>query len=141
MLKWKLFTITLLCYVLKLKLKKNFKINLNFLSYNQSLNCEHNYFKWTEGRELAVSHSCKYIETSCAISHNVDFLLAGIGAQINLMNIKQSKYFFLFFWHVNQTRCFQNHKNQVNILNWALEVILPMICDAQLKLHERKNFA
>ncbi|XP_015793013.1 GTP-binding protein REM 1-like [Tetranychus urticae] len=37
-----------------------------------------------EGRQLAMMNNCKYIETSCTISHNVDFLLTGIGAQINL---------------------------------------------------------
>lgn len=37
-----------------------------------------------DGRQLATTNNCKYIETSCAISLNVDFLLAGIGAQINL---------------------------------------------------------
>ncbi|CAG2113223.1 unnamed protein product, partial [Medioppia subpectinata] len=38
------------------------------------------------GRQLATANNCKYIETSCAISHNIDFLLTGIGAQINLKN-------------------------------------------------------
>ncbi|XP_074602466.1 uncharacterized protein LOC141856111 [Brevipalpus obovatus] len=43
-----------------------------------------------EGRQLAVINNCKYIETSCTISHNVDFLLAGIGTQITLKkNVKQ----------------------------------------------------
>ena len=47
---------------------------------------------FTEGRQLAVMNNCKYIETSCTISHNVDFLLAGIGTQITLKkNSKQSK--------------------------------------------------
>ncbi|RWS28661.1 RAS related protein-like protein [Leptotrombidium deliense] len=44
-----------------------------------------------EGRQLAINNNCKYIEISCAISHNVDFLLAGIRAQINLRN-KQTAY-------------------------------------------------
>ncbi|XP_074598134.1 uncharacterized protein LOC141852877 [Brevipalpus obovatus] len=39
-----------------------------------------------EGRQLAITNNCKYIETSCAISHNVDFLLAGLGTQITLKN-------------------------------------------------------
>ncbi|CAG2164070.1 unnamed protein product [Oppiella nova] len=39
-----------------------------------------------DGRQLAIANNCKYIETSCAISHNIDFLLTGIGAQINLKN-------------------------------------------------------
>ncbi|XP_054163993.1 GTP-binding protein REM 1-like [Oppia nitens] len=37
-----------------------------------------------EGRQLAIANNCKYIETSCAISHNIDDLLTGIGAQLNL---------------------------------------------------------
>lgn len=41
---------------------------------------------FAEGRQLAITSNCKYIETSCAISLNVDFLLAGIGAQANLKN-------------------------------------------------------
>jgi GTPase SAR1 family protein len=43
-----------------------------------------------EGRQVAMANNCKYIETSCAISHNIDFLLTGIGAQINLKNNTKS---------------------------------------------------
>lgn len=38
----------------------------------------------TEGRSLAYSYNCKYIETSAALNHNVDELLAGVLSQIRL---------------------------------------------------------
>ena len=45
----------------------------------------------TEGRQTAINCNCKYIETSCTISLNIDFLLAGIGAQINLRSSGKRK--------------------------------------------------
>lgn len=50
-----------------------------------------NLLYFTEGRQLAMSNNCKYIETSCAISHNIEFLLQGIGAQIQLKRNQISK--------------------------------------------------
>ena len=37
-----------------------------------------------EGRSLAISHDCKYVEVSAALDHNVDTLLVGIVKQIRL---------------------------------------------------------
>ncbi|XP_045193544.2 GTP-binding protein REM 1-like [Mercenaria mercenaria] len=39
---------------------------------------------YDEGRSLAYSYNCKYIETSAALNHNVDELLAGVLSQIRL---------------------------------------------------------
>jgi len=38
----------------------------------------------TEGRTLAKTYECKFIETSAGIDHNVDELLVGILAQVLL---------------------------------------------------------
>ncbi|KAG5885175.1 hypothetical protein JTB14_003516 [Gonioctena quinquepunctata] len=37
-----------------------------------------------EGKSMATSYDCKYIETSVGINHNVDELLVGILSQIRL---------------------------------------------------------
>ena len=37
-----------------------------------------------EGRSLAISYDCKYVEVSAALDHNVDTLLVGIVKQIRL---------------------------------------------------------
>lgn len=39
---------------------------------------------FAEGKSLATSHDCKFIETSSGINHNVDELLVGILSQIRL---------------------------------------------------------
>jgi Rad/Gem-related GTP binding protein 1 len=41
-------------------------------------------FLLSEGRSLAYSYNCKYIETSAALNHNIDELLAGLLSQIRL---------------------------------------------------------
>lgn len=38
----------------------------------------------TEGKALATSYECKFIETSVGINHNVDELLVGLLTQIRL---------------------------------------------------------
>lgn len=38
---------------------------------------------------LATSYNCKYIETSAALNHNVDELLAGVLSQIRLKQYGQ----------------------------------------------------
>lgn len=38
----------------------------------------------TEGKSIACSYECKFIETSAAINHNVDELLVGMVSQIRL---------------------------------------------------------
>merc|ERR1711928_176150 len=42
-----------------------------------------------EGRSLAISHDCKYVEVSVDLDQNVDTLLVGIVKQIRLKNMKQ----------------------------------------------------
>ncbi|WAR13285.1 REM2-like protein [Mya arenaria] len=42
-----------------------------------------------EGKNLANSYNCKYIETSAALNHNVDELLAGVLSQIRLLQCGQ----------------------------------------------------
>lgn len=42
------------------------------------------YFLVSEGKSMATSYDCKYIETSVGINHNVDELLVGILTQIRL---------------------------------------------------------
>ncbi len=37
-----------------------------------------------DGKQLAIGHDCKFIETSSGIQHNVDELLVGILKQIRL---------------------------------------------------------
>ncbi|XP_035216166.1 GTP-binding protein GEM-like, partial [Stegodyphus dumicola] len=39
-----------------------------------------------EGKSIACSYECKFIETSAAINHNVDELLVGLVSQIRLKN-------------------------------------------------------
>lgn len=39
---------------------------------------------FTAGRKLALSLRCKFIETSSGLDHNVDELLVGIFAQVQL---------------------------------------------------------
>jgi hypothetical protein len=43
-----------------------------------------------------MDHDCKYIETSCTISLNLDYLIVGIGAQINLKSSFKGKRVNLF---------------------------------------------
>lgn len=38
----------------------------------------------SEGKNLATSYECKFIETSVGINHNVDELLVGLLTQIRL---------------------------------------------------------
>ncbi|CAH0403264.1 unnamed protein product [Chilo suppressalis] len=42
------------------------------------------YIKLKEGKSLATSYECKFIETSVGINHNVDELLVGLLTQIRL---------------------------------------------------------
>ena len=44
-----------------------------------------------DGKQLAIDNNCKYVETSCTISHNVHLLLAGIAASINPSISKSNK--------------------------------------------------
>ena len=44
-----------------------------------------------EGRSLAISHDCKYVEVSSALDHNVDTLLVGIVKQIRLKNMMEKQ--------------------------------------------------
>ncbi|KAH7644659.1 gtp-binding protein rem 1-like [Dermatophagoides farinae] len=62
-----------------------------------------------EARELATENNCKYIEISCTISHNIDTLLEGIGAQITLKNEQE-------FNHNQQHH--QNHHHNHNNSNY-----------------------
>ena len=41
-------------------------------------------FLFSAGKSLATKYSCKYIETSPGINHNVDELLVGVLTQIQL---------------------------------------------------------
>ncbi|XP_069686192.1 GTP-binding protein GEM-like [Periplaneta americana] len=45
----------------------------------------------TEGKALAASRDCKFIETSSGIQHNVDELLVGILKQIRLRESREKK--------------------------------------------------
>ena len=45
----------------------------------------------TVGRSLAMKYGCKYIETSPGINHNVDELLVGMLAQIQLHEEKEEE--------------------------------------------------
>lgn len=50
--------------------------------------------EFTEGKSIASSYDCKFIETSAGLNHNVDELLVGILTQIRLkekQNAKRSK--------------------------------------------------
>ena len=40
--------------------------------------------KFVEGKQVAMDHDCKFIETSSGIQHNVDELLVGVLKQIRL---------------------------------------------------------
>ena len=44
----------------------------------------------TEGRALAISHDCKYVEVSAALDHHVDTLLVGIVKQIRLKALRET---------------------------------------------------
>ncbi|CAH0550285.1 unnamed protein product [Brassicogethes aeneus] len=44
-----------------------------------------------EGKALALSRDCKFIETSSGIQHNVDELLVGILKQIRLREFREKK--------------------------------------------------
>lgn len=44
-----------------------------------------------EGKQLATSRECKFIETSSGIQHNVDELLVGILKQIRLRETRDKK--------------------------------------------------
>lgn len=44
-----------------------------------------------EGKALATSRDCKFIETSSGIQHNVDELLVGILKQIRLKESRDKK--------------------------------------------------
>ncbi|GIY75846.1 GTP-binding protein GEM [Caerostris extrusa] len=44
-----------------------------------------------EGKAIACSYECKFIETSAAINHNVDELLVGMVSQIRLKNRQKEK--------------------------------------------------
>lgn len=46
---------------------------------------------FSEGKALAVSRDCKFIETSSGIQHNVDELLVGILKQIRLRENRDKK--------------------------------------------------
>ena len=44
-----------------------------------------------EGRSLAISYDCKYVEVSSGLDHNVDTLLVGIVKQIRLKNMMEKR--------------------------------------------------
>ncbi|PRD36113.1 UNVERIFIED_CONTAM: GTP-binding protein GEM [Trichonephila clavipes] len=44
-----------------------------------------------EGKSIACSYECKFIETSAAINHNVDELLVGVVSQIRLKHRQKEK--------------------------------------------------
>ena len=46
---------------------------------------------FSEGKQLATSRECKFIETSSGIQHNVDELLVGILKQIRLRELRDRK--------------------------------------------------
>lgn len=45
----------------------------------------------SEGKQLACSRECKFIETSSGIQHNVDELLVGVLKQIRLRETRDKK--------------------------------------------------
>lgn len=49
------------------------------------------YFFLSEGKSLASSLNCKFIETSSGLQHNVDELLVGILKQIRLRENRDKK--------------------------------------------------
>lgn len=46
---------------------------------------------FAEGKQLATSRDCKFIETSGGIQHNVDELLVGVLKQIRLRETRDKK--------------------------------------------------
>ena len=50
-----------------------------------------NYFLIPEGKDLASSFDCKFIETSVGLNHNVDELLVGVLKQILLRQEAETK--------------------------------------------------
>ena len=52
----------------------------NTTGRRKKLNC----LEISEGKQLAMDHDCKFIETSSGIQHNVDELLVGVLKQIRL---------------------------------------------------------
>jgi Rad and Gem related GTP binding protein 1 len=57
------------------------KFHAELLSKKQTSLSSFNYVH-TEGKQLAASRDCKFIETSSGIQHNVDELLVGILKQV-----------------------------------------------------------
>jgi hypothetical protein len=55
-----------------------------FLWFLFVCNIVNNLFYFSVGKTLAIKYGCKYIETSPGINHNVDELLVGMLAQIEL---------------------------------------------------------
>ena len=51
----------------------------------------HGWFCFKEGKQLAASRECKFIETSSGIQHNVDELLVGVLKQIRLRENRDKK--------------------------------------------------
>jgi len=49
------------------------------------------FFFISEGKQLACSRECKFIETSSGIQHNVDELLVGVLKQIRLRETRDQK--------------------------------------------------
>lgn len=49
------------------------------------------WFCFKEGKQLAASRECKFIETSSGIQHNVDELLVGVLKQIRLRENRDKK--------------------------------------------------
>lgn len=50
-----------------------------------------NLYAIEEGKQLATSRDCKFIETSSGIQHNVDELLVGVLKQIRLKESRDKK--------------------------------------------------
>jgi len=78
-------------YILK-ELQKNNEAKLKFtiLVANKTDLVRSRTITTQEGKQLAIDNGCKYVETSCTISHNVHLLLAGIASLIN-PTIKSNK--------------------------------------------------
>ena len=60
--------------------------------------------KISEGRTLAKTYECKFIEVSAGLAHHVDELLVGILAQVSQVtggNISTDElyYWWEFYWH------------------------------------------
>lgn len=56
----------------------------NSLSFKENIDIHE--ISFAEGKSIAYSYECKFIETSAAINHNVDELLVGVVSQIRLKN-------------------------------------------------------